>query len=318
MVAQEKIQERAVGRWHHILPAVGVPAAHLSGKHGPCPLCGGKDRWRFDNKGGKGTFICSHCGAGSGVDLVMRFCKVQFAEARRMIEKHLPDAPIVVPKARSSTPTKYLDNGWSGALPLDGSDIASRYLKARGIHTTPAANAVRYSNRVGYKHEDGRRTFHPAMIARVMGADDASFTLHYTYLHDSKPAKADLPKQRLNAAARFPEGGAVRLGRQAAIMGIAEGIETALSAEMLYGIPTWAALSTAGLAKWQPPSEAREIIIFADADSGFAGEHAAYALAQRLHAAGYEVEVRAPKIRGTDWNDVLMAKRKSKAEVWHA
>ena len=47
--------ELASGRWHGILTALGVPQEFLTGKHGPCPICGGKDRFRFDNKNGRGT-----------------------------------------------------------------------------------------------------------------------------------------------------------------------------------------------------------------------------------------------------------------------
>ncbi|WP_323929004.1 DUF927 domain-containing protein [Aeromonas caviae] len=59
----------AIGRWPDLLIAVGIDTP-LSGKHGPCPACGGKDRFRFDNKGGRGTWICNQCGAGDGLDLV--------------------------------------------------------------------------------------------------------------------------------------------------------------------------------------------------------------------------------------------------------
>ena len=36
-------------------PSLGVPAKALTNRHGPCPICGGKDRFRFDDKGGRGT-----------------------------------------------------------------------------------------------------------------------------------------------------------------------------------------------------------------------------------------------------------------------
>ena len=49
-------------RWLAILPALGVPSHFLRNKHGPCPVCGGKDRFRFDDKDGKGTFFCNGCG----------------------------------------------------------------------------------------------------------------------------------------------------------------------------------------------------------------------------------------------------------------
>ena len=70
---REKTADRAVGQWLGILSAIGLPARSLVNKHGPCPMCGGKDRFRFDDKNGRGTWICSQCGAGDGVTLVMQF-----------------------------------------------------------------------------------------------------------------------------------------------------------------------------------------------------------------------------------------------------
>lgn len=57
------------GRWLYILANLGitVPDNH---KHGACPKCGGKDRFRFDDKNGKGTWFCNQCGHGDGLDLV--------------------------------------------------------------------------------------------------------------------------------------------------------------------------------------------------------------------------------------------------------
>ncbi|WP_260291437.1 DUF927 domain-containing protein [Proteus vulgaris] len=57
------------GRWFYILANLGitVPDNH---KHGACPKCGGKDRFRFDDKNGKGTWFCNQCGHGDGLDLV--------------------------------------------------------------------------------------------------------------------------------------------------------------------------------------------------------------------------------------------------------
>ena len=38
--------DRARGRWREILPRLGLEPQFLVKKHGPCPLCGGKDRFR--------------------------------------------------------------------------------------------------------------------------------------------------------------------------------------------------------------------------------------------------------------------------------
>jgi len=63
----------AGGRWPKLLAELGIDTPRR-GKHGPCPVCcDGKDRFRLDDKEGRGTFICNQCGAGDGLDLV---CKV--------------------------------------------------------------------------------------------------------------------------------------------------------------------------------------------------------------------------------------------------
>lgn len=63
----------ASGHWPDVLAAVGI-AVPPRGKHGPCPVCGGADRFRLDDKAGRGTWICNQCDpkSGDGLDLVCR------------------------------------------------------------------------------------------------------------------------------------------------------------------------------------------------------------------------------------------------------
>src|SRR5687767_8881671 len=90
-----KVREAARGRWRSILPALGIAANYLSGRHGPCPICReGKDRWRFDDKEGGGTWFCSQCGAGDGVKLVMLVRGWDFPEAAREIEAVAGVSPV--------------------------------------------------------------------------------------------------------------------------------------------------------------------------------------------------------------------------------
>ncbi|WP_242442669.1 toprim domain-containing protein, partial [Magnetospirillum sp. 15-1] len=99
-------------------------------------------------------------------------------------------------------------------------------------------------------------------------------------------------------------GGSVRLSAIPADghLGIGEGIETALSAWAIFGIPTWAALSAGNLRDWQWPEGIRRVTIFADA--GEAGQQAAAALAERLTAAGILSTIMSP-LHGDDFNDDL-------------
>lgn len=62
------------GAWRQTLENYGCQLP--SGRHhGPCPVCGGKDRFRFDDKEGRGTWFCSQCDpqSGGGLLLLSRF-----------------------------------------------------------------------------------------------------------------------------------------------------------------------------------------------------------------------------------------------------
>ncbi len=50
----EDLRELCRGRWPSIFHSLGINF-RMDGKHGPCPFCGGKDRFRFSDKDGYGT-----------------------------------------------------------------------------------------------------------------------------------------------------------------------------------------------------------------------------------------------------------------------
>lgn len=310
----ERIHDRCQGRWTSLLPSLGISAKYLINKHGPCPMCVGKTSWRFDDKGGNGTWICTHCGAGNGVDLVMKYKGVDFLGAKKLIEEHVGSAPVFVPKASKSEQQRARDHReqmtylWTRARALDGEDLASRYLDRRGISNWRWPLALRLIDELPYWRDDKTKMLLPCMLAKFAAPDGLSAILHRTYLAEPG-AKADVEKPRQIMPGRMPAGGAVRFGSPTETMGIAEGIETALSASQLFGLPVWAALSAGALIKWKPPKEAKCILIFGDSDESFAGQNAAYSLAYRLKTEGYQTEVRLPESLGTDWNDELLAER---------
>lgn len=86
-------------------------------------------------------------------------------------------------------------------------------------------------------------------------------------------------------------------------LGIAEGVETALSASVAFGLPVWSAISAGGLEKWAPPTGVNRVVIFGDNDLSGTGQASAWILAKRLIAADVAVDVRIPAIPGTDWAD---------------
>src|ERR1700758_1335926 len=56
MMQAAEIHARLGSNWPAVLAQLGIPETALRNKHGPCPACGGKDRYRFDNKRGRGDY----------------------------------------------------------------------------------------------------------------------------------------------------------------------------------------------------------------------------------------------------------------------
>src|SRR6185295_7551355 len=103
-MSQLSTVDRARGRWREILPRLGIDTRFLVNRHGPCPICGGKDRFRYDDKNGDGTYFCGQCGPGVGVILVRKKHGWDFKTAADAIDSIIGDAkPIqmATPKCKS-------------------------------------------------------------------------------------------------------------------------------------------------------------------------------------------------------------------------
>jgi len=296
---KEKIKLDAKGRWREILENIGIDPG--DGKPGPCIICGGKDRYVFDDKYDDGSYFCRQCGAGTGFQLIMKCKDVDFPTALKMVAGFTGTQPINDEGAKDRIAEqakikKNLNDLWTKSIPLVGSDPVSKYLRSRGIMLTP--ENVRYCPKC---FEADSCKDYPAMVSRVHGPAGKPVSIHRTYLADVATKKKIMPcVKKLN-------GAAIRLMTvKGDTIGIAEGVETALSAAQLWDVPVWAAMGTSTLETWQPPEGTRKIIIFADNDANFAGQAAAYVLAHRLYLKDCIVSVEIPDIVG-DFNDVLVS-----------
>ena len=71
----------------------------------------------------------------------------------------------------------------------------------------------------------------------------------------------------------IPSGGAIRLFQPVdGVLGIAEGIETALAAHCLTGLPVWATCTADALARVVIPQAVQKVVIFADNDHSGTGK----------------------------------------------
>lgn len=297
-----KTADRARGKWRGILKALAIEDRFLTGKHGPCPFCEGKDRFRWTNHEGNGGFVCNQCGNGDGFEFVKRYNGVNFADAAKQIDAIVGGVPVERPKPKIDERQRagMLNRLWKGSSGLQVGDPAFVYLSSRVTLPASLPSSLRFHGATPIPQAGG---FLPGLLALVKDAHGEPVNIHRTFLGPN--GKADIEQPRAMMPGEVPAGSAVRLfpvhGNR---LGIAEGIETALAAAARFGVPTWAALNSSLLAKWEPPAGVDEVWVFGDCDKAFGGQSASYTLAHRLAIRRkLDVEVRIPAQPGRDWAD---------------
>lgn len=232
-----------------------------------------------------------HCFAGCRTADILR-------EIRRA--KLIGDPPGAAPRADRSGAGPGLSGAalrlWRGARSIAGTP-AEQYLAARALVTV--SPELRFHPRTPHGPKPFTQ-YRPALIAAVRD-ETGLVAVHRTFLDPRRREIARLadPKSALGRLGR----GAVRLSGVAARIGLAEGIETALSASALFGVPCWATLGTERFARVALPTEVEQLLLFLDND---AGGRRAEAIA-RAAFANLTVIARYPRRQGDDWNDVLRA-----------
>jgi putative DNA primase/helicase len=297
--------ERAQHHWREILPQLGIEARFLTNKHGPCPLCGGKDRFRFDDRDGSGSYFCNQCGAGPGLFLICKKHGWDYRTACDEVDKILGNV-----RGAISTMSPQRDRSQRLAAirkllkEANAPEIAAQYLARRGLYAW--SPVLRGRRRCPYFDEEHRLIGHyPALVAPILAPDGCLQSALRVYNAEVSPRKKILP------VVDTIRGAAVRLFEALGELGVAEGLENAIAAHELFGLPVWSALSKDGMKTFQPPHGLARLHIFADNDGNHAGQAAAYALANRLgrERPGLLVEVHLPPNVDTDWLDVLNGKK---------
>ena len=223
----------ARGKWRELLPRLGVDSDYLVNKHGPCPICGGKDRFRFDDKDGRGRYICNSCGAGDGFQLVQGVTGKSFAQVAKEVSDMLGEKPVLAPKdyTEENRQRAAIKRAWETSHRPSAGGAVRRYLKNR-IGLDWASNSIR----------ELKGKNHWLMVSKICGADDTAQNVHLTYLTEDG-RKADVKPCRRIMSGPLPDGSAIRLGRADEHMGIAEGIETAIAASLMFDLPVWSAIT---------------------------------------------------------------------------
>lgn len=320
----ERVKRTAAGQWLRILTDAGISHEQLEKPNRPCPLCGGRDRFTFFKKEDGGGWFCRGCGHGDGISLLQQWRHEGFLQTLEYLERTLGLPPIADEK--TETPKfkpapnpeierrKKLEAFWKEAVPLEKlpeTNPVKRYLAQRGLvrGRKTFSEELRSHPLLDYwETQVGDALQHerwPAMVARVTDADGRLVSLHRTYL-TQEGEKAPVSAQK-KLAASAGENGLIRLFPAGKTLGIAEGIETAIAAMLLFDVPVWSAVCANGFAKIDRlPEGVEKLMIFGDNDRSFTGQAAAWELARRMRRdfPDLAIEVMIPRQEGYDWQDV--------------
>jgi putative DNA primase/helicase len=292
----------AEGRWRDILVSLGFEAKFLQKGHTACPMCGGKDRYRFTDNKQRGNWICNQCGHGDGFDLLKKVFGWDFLRAKEEIQRVIGTARLqVVRNERSEVEIKAaIRKTLLEAKTVVQGDPVWTYLNRRtGISTVP--RDIRFHPSLWHAEAETR---FPAMLAVLRYPNGIGATVHRTYL-TAEGNKAPVEKVKKLMSGLPINSSCVRLSEIEPLIGVAEGIETALAASIVFGFPVWAATSAQVLEKWEPPEGIQEIVICGDNDTSYAGQAASFNLAKRLKTKGFAVSVEIPDPEDSDWVDAL-------------
>lgn len=302
----DELRHAARYQWRYILPALGIPPEKLTNKHQPCPVCGGRDRYRFDDRDGSGSYICTHCGNGDGFRLVMHWLDCDYRTAAAAVSDVLGIGEGKTPTPRRKPPTPpparprdeidRLLRIWNATLPLEAGDPVAAYLEGRGL-AFPDCHNLRHHPALPYWHNGEKLGEYPAMIGRITDTAGKTMGLHLTYIRDGRKLELYDHSERLPAKKmrrRYPgslTACAIQLNPVGEELAVTEGIENALATRQLTGWPVWSALSCHGLETLALPPVKR-LFIYCDGD--LQGWQAGDALASRALRAGVEVALKKP------------------------
>lgn len=224
---------------------------------------------------------------------------------------------------------------WAESIPLVHGvpGPVFRYLKARSIllrsEQLLKGDSIRFHPALPYYQDDEDDNIvlvgnFPAIVAAVRDQQRNIVTLHRTYLSPfGAKAAVESPRKMLSIPPnRTVSGCAIQLGGKPGdgVLGVAEGLETALSALRAYGAPVWSCLNATLLEQFTPPEGIKRVLIWADLDKSGRGQQAAHVLKARLEAMSIGAHILLPnksmKEKGVDWNDVMVDEGIAGFPVW--
>lgn len=302
---------------------------------GPCPVCGGTDRFSVNSK--KQLWNCRGCGKGGGdaISLAMHALDLDFRQAvafltgvdatsdSRRRGSQLPAGRVL---SNAGLPIPAIAQSQPAALPgFVERQVAAIVAELNPVRTTPGEDNLRETRKIDTEaiadvlERIDAIGWHPSVLLReeghpldgkklgcIVGVMSDPITakptgaISRTYIHEGwKVGKA----KTLGSPV-----GVVRLsGDEDVLLGLhlAEGLETALAAMAKGFRPVWSTGSAGVMAAFAVLVGVEALTLFADNDLSGTGLRAANEAAARWRAAGRETHIYLRDALG-DFNDVLL------------
>lgn len=346
------VNNAARGRWAWILPSIvpEIASAISAGerKHVDCIFPDhqdGKRKFRITNTfADVGRVICTCTDddpVSNGISLIMRARCCDFKTARTLVMEELgmrivgsysrppPTRPLPPIKAGPSAEElkaerkkvqKRIGEIWGETIPLTHPDAEPAMLWFDNRSVLPQHgefNDVRFHRSLAYYDGNMVIGHFPCIVSMLRDNTGMTRTLHRTFISQDGRKPAEIASGQTRKLFSVPNnttaaGSAIRLDEPGVCLMLAEGLETALTARRLTGLPTWSCVSKDILKAIEIPECVKYVTIWADKDRSDAGQQAALDLYNRLKASGIRCVAMLPPgditegSKGLDWNDLLI------------
>ena len=247
-------------------------------------------------KSGDGGKLIVFCHAGcSYTDIMAALRSMGLVENNGYAQIFTPK-PKLAPQNESLDWSAKAESIWRKSIALQGT-VGEVYLLNRGC-ALPTGDDVRFLP----AYKDG----YPAMLARFRDTVTGNpISLHFTYLLPDGSGKAPIKPAKKTLFGHRIKDGVIRLTADDEVttgLGLAEGIETALTVAKSGWQPVWVAGNKNNIADFPVLDGIECLTIFADNDA--VGMKAATDCAERWLRAGREVKIVKSPTPETDWNDI--------------
>ena len=257
-------------------------------------------------------------GIDDGEGMRMNPAKLEAMRASAEVDRQNREAESAADSAKRREIARQL---WADCTRIVPGTAAWSYLRARGLSLR--ADETELMAHAGLPHPEGGSF--PALVARTSAPNGTFAGIWRIFLKHDGSGKAPVETAKLGLG--DVRGGAVRLGGVWPVIGVTEGVETAIACRQILSegsgslVPVWAALSTSGMTGLVLPDGVSGLRIYADNDPvklrgavtlPSPGMTAALAARARVAACGIAVSIITPPV-GMDWLDALNAGQRAVA-----